>query len=955
MYDTLQDLLRQQGLDERETLAIGLLIADGRQVDLPTAQEHAAAASPAALASEMLAAEPKTRVSAALGLLRADLPAQLLPALVAVALTGSARLRWSGFFLLREVCSALPTDGSTAAVGWLTRHSYETSYGSPWEGTGHAATVLAGATTAVNHVAPYWVLTWFDAIEHGSEADRRVAITALQELSQASEEVVDCLRAKLASAPDEAVRVSAAWSMYALQRSSPQARSNPVFTDALVKALGDPAPRVCRAAALALRWTEHDAVTTGERLLTFAREDTDTEARVHALVSLGRILRNDGQLQTDGIVDHHLFAEARKLLGVPDPLISRAAAAGIAAAAETREDSMAVLCAILPDPHEVLAATLSGGADTDYWEDESGSYHQMVADKIATWLHDQPTDTRNRMVDWMLSELEVAAAEMGVPDFEKLSDPVWARRRIITAVLAGLSERLTHHSFAPTRSLDEVVILFARTARDPDSYMTRLFSLRVLGNLQQFTPKVATAFFEACRDVANVHQEPKAIIRKFKRFIPGSFRTLTTELFNPANDALSAAHAATLLGELGVSRSEELGPLRRQEISAELVRFLQTPLAERTVVELAETDDGTAFTHAVGPLYDSVYEALVRVVAGPDAPASEQAGGTPVAETVWQQHGGSPEELQRILERFEQEGVPSEGEAARPKISVIWREGGTGDYRVSVYGAQASHRVGDRYMQLSFQPGQPSLPGLDSVIVISRSTASLPEDGADPRAVLGEPGARLLDEIDLGSGDFIIAIPRRAIEEVSYHGQPDRTDVFLKAAATAPLDPEDLIFRNSNDVIVSFPYWDDSIAGASYALEDDRLNVLVTPTDEGLKLRDTDASSPAVAKYRSPMRRTSTRCAHARAFRTPGLPSPCPGKGRRRRKSRTNWLVTSCTSSSAQPGPIRLSTPATSAAPPPPYLPMNATTQRMSRVTCTRTRRMTGMIRRRRAPAQRSV
>ena len=797
----------------------------------------------------MLAAEPRARAAAALGLLSQDLYTLLLPALVEVAMTGSDRLRWSGSFWLQYVCSTLHTDGSTAAVGWLYRYAHEASRGQIIEGTGHANTVLVYATSAVAHTAPYWVLTWLQAIEHGTEAERKAAITALDSVSQASNEVIGCLCAKLTDASCDAIRDAAASGLCGLRRYSAQQRSDAIVTSALVEALRDPVPRVRRAVAYALQWTEHEAAATGTALLKLAQDDPDVQARVIALLSLGRVLRRTGQLQTDDVPDNPLLRQMQELLAAPDPLIGRAAAGGIAAAVELRADSMAVLSAILPDPQEVLAAALSGAADTDFWKDEADSRHEAIAGKLAVWLYDRPAVERNRLVEWMLAELEMAAAEMeAAVEDDRIGDPPWARRRIIIAVLAELSNRLTHHSFAPTRQLEEVVALFARTALDPSSFSSRRFSLRALGNLQQFTPEVATAFFEACRDVSEVYQEPKTIIRKFKNFAPGCFRKLTAELFDPANDALLAAHAATLLGELGVSRSEELGPAGRREISAELVRFLESPLAEREVVEQAQAEGGDILgIYPMGPLYNSVYEALVRVVAGPDAPTSVAEDSVPAAETVWQRRDGSSEQLQEILHRFERDDVPAEGEAGGPKVRVIWREGHGEDYRVSVYGEQqwsqqVSHQIEGGYLQLIFQPRQVSLSSLDGVIVISRSAdpATDGEPGADPRTILDEPGARLLHEIQLRSDDFIIGIPRSAVGQVSYIDHPDRKDVILRATNPAPLAPEDLVFRRSNDLNISFPHWEGVMAKASYTIEDGRLNIHVVPGAEGLKLRDTN-------------------------------------------------------------------------------------------------------------------
>ena len=176
---------------------------------------------------------------------------------------------------------------------------------------------------------------------------------------------------------------------------------------------------------------------------------------------------------------------------------------------------------------------------------------------------------------------------------------------------------------------------------------------------------------------------------------------------------------------------------------------------------------------------------------------------------------------------------------------MFWKEGQGEGYRVSVYeerrwAQQVSHRVEGDYLQLVFPPQQGGLPFLDGVIVVRRGSSGDNEPGANPRAVRDEPGTRLLHEVQLGSDDFIIGIPRMAVGEVSYSDHPDRKDVILHAAGAATLAPEDLAFRRSNDLNVSFPYWEEGIAKATYTLENGRLNINVVPGPEGLKLQDTD-------------------------------------------------------------------------------------------------------------------
>jgi hypothetical protein len=192
--------------------------------------------------------------------------------------------------------------------------------------------------------------------------------------------------------------------------------------------------------------------------------------------------------------------------------------------------------------------------------------------------------------------------------------------------------------------------------------------------------------------------------------------------------------------------------------------------------------------------------------------------------------------------------VATEAEVGRRKVKVIWREGQGGDYRVFVLGdrqwsSRVSHRFEGGYLQLVFPPGPGGVPAPDAVIVISQGTGRpAGQPGADPQAILDEPGAHLLEEIQLGNDELIIAISRTAIGEISYADQPDGRDVILTAADPARPAPEDLIVRRGDDLNVSFPHWEDGIAKVSYLIDEDRLDIVVIPGDEGLKFQDADVT-----------------------------------------------------------------------------------------------------------------
>ncbi|UCH94985.1 MAG: hypothetical protein JSV88_32680 [Candidatus Aminicenantes bacterium] len=109
---------------------------------------------------------------------------------------------------------------------------------------------------------------------------------------------------------------------------------------------------------------------------------------------------------------------------------------------------------------------------------------------------------------------------------------------------------------------------------------------------------------------------------KFKHFDEESLAILTKAIEHPG---IRVAHnAALLLGELGVSRSEELGVKGRQQVAEALLHILDTPVVDRIVYDLKGSSFdfiGSFFGKGrrIGPLYDVLYDSLVRMIAGPDA------------------------------------------------------------------------------------------------------------------------------------------------------------------------------------------------------------------------------------------------------------------------------------------------------------------------------------------------
>ncbi len=313
--------------------------------------------------------------------------------------------------------------------------------------------------------------------------------------------------------------------------------------------------------------------------------------------------------------------QVESLLADPAPEVRRAAACALARFYHGNEDRPARLSELLPETSTLLQALLDDIAVEDpRWQD----YQVSGSQQIAAWVGAQSAQDRNRLIAWMIDNLESEVARMEIPKGEddKMSDDPFApfsghiTRLVLTTVLAELSEQLTYRAFTSQRDLANVVSLFSRTAVDQDIFETRRFAIRVLGNLQQMNAQVADVFFAACKDFPVVYKETRAAVDKFKVFGSGSLERLTAAVHSPSITV--AYHAALLLGELGVSRSEDLGRVGRQRVADELVQLLDDPLSERIIFDFSQGSTGKR----IGPLYDVVYEALLKVVAGPDAPVS---------------------------------------------------------------------------------------------------------------------------------------------------------------------------------------------------------------------------------------------------------------------------------------------------------------------------------------------
>jgi hypothetical protein len=154
----------------------------------------------------------------------------------------------------------------------------------------------------------------------------------------------------------------------------------------------------------------------------------------------------------------------------------RAAACVLARLYHGDDDRPASLSELLPDNLTLLMALLDAAADQDNWADEVDrrvSHHAWAVKQTVGWAEARPPEEHALLIDSMLDDLGKEMVGMGAQKKEDdtLTDPYsgWPGRRILTTVLAELSERLTYRAFTRTRALAEVVALFVRAANDPDS------------------------------------------------------------------------------------------------------------------------------------------------------------------------------------------------------------------------------------------------------------------------------------------------------------------------------------------------------------------------------------------------------------------------------------------------------------------------------------------------------
>ena len=454
---------------------------------------------------------------------------------------------------------------------------------------------------------------------HGSATVQRAVLSALWNLQEETPEVVEVLIALLRSSQDESVRRSACNTLGRLPSTHFEVAS------ALLEALKDPSPKVRDRAAWFLgkmyprlikagtkapskeqvRQQLYNALPSQEDdYLNQAFEEPVFQAAADAQAAL-LLLQNLEHIDIKPVIVS-VLAQSKKLPGLvynlldevrnapkrqalcdqifaalvehlanEETVVAQNAAEAIARIKQQDKDVLEILHQHLPDDHEVLRALWASASDADSW----GDYHEQAVKNLVALVEQNPM-----LVEDLLSALQHHVEGNG-------SD--WQARRILIATFAAVTEGMPS-TLQAKRPLDEVLQLFVAAAKDSNSFSTRRWAIKALGNLRQATPEVLEALFAACRDTSTVYNQAVEAAHKFRRIEPRALDLLFAALTDPS--VRVCQNAANMLGELAAGQEELKKP-----IAAALYQTLGDPSSIR------EDKDGK-------PLYDYFYDALVRVV-----------------------------------------------------------------------------------------------------------------------------------------------------------------------------------------------------------------------------------------------------------------------------------------------------------------------------------------------------
>jgi hypothetical protein len=535
---------------------------------------------------------------------------QSVPALVDALTSSSDAIRWAADRLLHKLGSLMPDDGSSIVVQWLAGRTAPAGGAAFSTEGGFAATVIASTISQMRFTDRYWPSRWLEAIQ--ADPLDKAASAGLQSIALPSPVVVAVLSAAIGS-ENRAVALAAIEAVANMRLHNARARRNAEATASLTRALRGATSPARASAAYALQWTSSaEARLVADELANAAQSDKESDVRAIATVSLGRLARHG---TSSPALRRRINRAIRDLFSNVGSNRSMSAAS---LAVSAGLDALTTLDTVRPvmSPVEKVDAVVHGFAYPLSWSDTGGEDLQArVGAVTGDWLLTLDLETRALCVEALLGGLEQ-------PSGSALDgDPRWAKDRMRLAVLAAVADGSTYRSFAPTRSLENVLEILATSAKSGESYSVRRLSLRILGDLQHMTPEVAECVFMGNEDIHGVAIEVSAAVPKFRYFAPGCFDALGRLLTARRRSSLAVLQAAQLLGQLGAARSDQLGGVQRDAIASTLYDLLTSPLPWRDLY----VRDSRGEVRPLGHVDDVVFDGITRVVAGPDARLVEPA------------------------------------------------------------------------------------------------------------------------------------------------------------------------------------------------------------------------------------------------------------------------------------------------------------------------------------------
>jgi hypothetical protein len=562
------------------------------------------------------------RTAAALGTLSIDLHTLILKPMVEAALGENDRKRNVAFYKFLNFCEELPTDGSSLAVDELLKLRYRGRD----DRDGYLRVTLYNAISRVQYTHLFYIKKWLETLSE-PEADpehRNIAQLGLCEVGKLAENGIRFLIEQAGNSKiSQNVRKFMVSALWKIQRDPDRRWNEPWFNDSLCQLLRNSEPGLRKTIARFMQWSEgDDSLKVIQVLLEAARIEEDKTTRLYCIRSAGYALYAARLIHKKDESISAALTEIEGYLSDKDEEIRNAAACALACVYRDDEDRLSRLEEKVPGAETIMWASIESVSDgASYWKKDD--YHEKTIKQLVDWLLAQPESKRFILIDKLLAEGNKLLLE-ATKEFNKYGTLTTVEsilkyhsreHHIVICVLSELTEYMTYKGFTRKMSIEEVLDLFVLATRNISNWITRRGGIRALGNLQQFTGKVARAFFQACRDVDNVYSEANRAVGKFKYFDEESLAILTKAIEHPG--IRIAYNAALLLGELGVSRSEELGAKGRQQVAEALLKILDTPAAERIVYDFTKNSRGTR----IGLLYDVLYDSLVRVIAGPDSAA----------------------------------------------------------------------------------------------------------------------------------------------------------------------------------------------------------------------------------------------------------------------------------------------------------------------------------------------